>query len=167
MKQIFALFAIMFLLAGGTFVAQKYLENRDFSSQTVNNTITLPPSKKPTVTINDQVFNLEIAKTDVGKQIGLSAKEKLDENAGMLFPFETPSYYSFWMKDMKFPIDIIFIKDSRIVTIHKNAKPPANPNDSPPIYNPTEPADTVLEINAGLSEKYNFKEGDVVTFENL
>ena len=80
----------------------------------------------------------------------------------MLFPFEKPGYYSFWMKNMKFPIDIIFIKSGKIVTIHKDVMPPKNLTDALPIYNPKEPADTVLEINAGLSEDYKFKEGDEV-----
>lgn len=167
MKQVFALFVLIFLLAGGTFIAQKYLQNRDFGGQVGTSTATVAPSKIPTATINNRKFNLEIARTPIEKEIGLSTKEKLDENAGMLFPFESPSYYSFWMKDMKFPIDIIYIKEGRIITIHKNVRPPASANETPRIYNSTDPADTVLEINAGLSEKYNFKVGDIVTFENL
>ena len=162
MKQVFGLFAVIFILAIGTFIAQKYLQTRDFSNLIGTDT----SSKTPTATINNHTFNLEIAKTEAEKEVGLSAKERLDENSGMLFPFESPSYYPFWMKNMKFPIDIIFARNGLIVTIHKNVKPPASPTEKPPIYNSTEPADTVLEINAGLSEKYKFKVGDVVRLEN-
>lgn len=161
MKQVFVLFAILFLLAGGVFVAQKYLQTRDFSNLISTGT----PSKIPTATINNHSFNLEITKTQQEKEIGLSAKKKLEQNAGMLFLFEKPGSYPFWMKNMKFPIDIIFIRNGRIVTIHKNVKPPKNSNENPPTYNSTEPANTVLEINADLSEKYNFKVGDVVRLE--
>ena len=85
----------------------------------------------------------------------------------MLFPFEKADYYSFWMKNMKFPIDIIYINKNHIVTIHQNIKPPKTKEESLPIYKPEDPSDTVLEINAGLSEKYKFKKGDTVKTENL
>lgn len=123
--------------------------------------------KTPTATVNNYTFKLEVAKTQQEKEIGLSKKKTLEKNAGMLFRFEKPSYYPFWMKDMKFPIDIIYIRDGRIVTIHKNVKPPKSLNENLPIYNSSEPADTVLEINAGLVQKYNIKEGDIVKIENL
>jgi len=118
--------------------------------------------KTPTATISNHTFKLEIAKTQQQKEIGLSKKKALEKNAGMLFRFEKTDYYPFWMKNMQFPIDIIFIKNSRIVTIHKDVKPPKGLNENLSIYNSSEPADTVLEINAGLSEKYNFKEGNEV-----
>lgn len=161
MKQVLALFAIMFILAIGTFIAQRYLQTGDFSAF-----FGAPPKKTPTATINNHAFNLEIAKTPEEKEIGLSTKESLDQDSGIYFPFEKPSYYRFWMRDMKFPIDIIFIRNGRIVTIHKNVNPPTNPNETLPIYSPTEPADAVLEINAGLSDEYNFKVGDVVILKD-
>lgn len=129
--------------------------------------IVVASQKTPTATINNYTFKLEVAKTQQEKEIGLSAKKMFGQNSGMLFLFERPAYYSFWMKNMKFPIDIIFIRNGRIVTIHKNVKPPTSNSENPPIYNSTEPADSVLEINAGLSEKYRFKEGDIVKLENL
>ena len=55
---------------------------------------------------------------------GLSIKNTLNESEGMLFPFDTPGEYSFWMKDMKFPIDIIWIDSNyKIVYIEKNLQP--------------------------------------------
>ncbi|OGH13804.1 MAG: hypothetical protein A2687_03390 [Candidatus Levybacteria bacterium RIFCSPHIGHO2_01_FULL_38_26] len=152
MKKFLVVFILVLFLAAGVIIYQSFLQN-------------IP--KTPTATINNQTFVLEVAKTEEEKAVGLSAKEKLNENAGMLFPFETPSYYSFWMKNMKLPIDIIYIRDGKIVTIHKNVQPPANPNENLQIYNSTAPADTVLEINAGFSEKYNFKEGDEVRLEDI
>lgn len=152
MKQVFALFAVLSVLIIGAIIVQKYLQ---------------APSKIPTANINNHTFNLEIAKTPKEKETGLSAKKTLEKNSGMLFPFEKPGYYAFWMKNMKFSIDIIYIRNGRIVTIHKNVKPPINANENPTIYNSSEPADTVLEINAGLAQKYNIKEGDIVKIENL
>jgi uncharacterized membrane protein (UPF0127 family) len=71
------------------------------------------------------------------------------------------------MKNMKFPIDIIFIRDNKIVTIHQNVPAPKSPADNLPLYQPSEPADAVLEITAGLSQKNGFTKGDTITFKNL
>lgn len=122
--------------------------------------------KSPTAKINSRTFKLYVAKSDKDKQIGLSKYKKIDSTQGMVFSFPKASYYPFWMKEMKFPIDIIFIKEGKIVTIYKNVPTPIN-NSNPPVYNSTVPADTVLEVNAGLSQKYNFKEGDRVAFSNI
>ena len=152
MKKFLALFTILLLIVTIVLTAQNHFKTR---------------SKTPTATIHNHTFKLELAKTQKEKEIGLSAKKTLEKDFGMLFPFEKPSYYSFWMKSMKFPIDIIFINNDRIVTIYKNVSPPKNPSEGLQTFAPKEPADTVLEINAGLSEKYNFKEGDIVKIEYL
>ena len=68
---------------------------------------------------------------------------------------------------MKFPIDMIYIKDDTIITIIKNASVPKKDNENLTIYHSTAPSNKVLEINGGLSEKYNFKNGDKVKYENL
>ncbi len=122
--------------------------------------------KTPTAKINNQTFKIEVAKTNETRQVGLSGKDSIPQDFGMLFPFETQNYYSFWMKNMKFPIDIIFIRGNKIVTIFQSVKPPEKEVMSLPLYQPTEPSDAVLEINAGLSEKYGFKPGDTVKIEN-
>ena len=122
--------------------------------------------KTPTATINNHTFKLLVAKTAQEKEIGLSKRKSLDKNSGMLFTFDQPDYYSFWAKDMQFPIDILFINNDKIVTIYKDIKPQKD-QDSLPILKPKEVSDIVLEINAGLSEKYKFSEGDLVKVENL
>lgn len=131
----------------------------------VKNPLFLKSSAK--ITINKQVFNLLIAETAKEKQVGLSQKKSLPNDYGMLFPFEKQGYYSFWMKDMKFPIDIIFIKDKKIVTIYDNIKPPSSKSESLTVYQSTEVADTILEINAGLSKKHGFKKGMEIKYENF
>ena len=118
--------------------------------------------KGPTARINNRTFNLYIAKSDKDRQIGLSKYNKIADNWGMVFQFGKADYYPFWMKEMKFPIDIIYVKDGKIVTIHQNVNPPQE-NQGLTIYNPESPADTVIEVNAGLSKKYNLKTGDRVS----
>jgi uncharacterized protein len=122
---------------------------------------------QPKAVIKNHSFDLLLAKTEKEKEIGLSNNKSLPLNQGMLFKFNSASYYSFWMKNMKFPIDIIFMKNNKIVTIYSKVKPPAQSNNQLAIYQPEEPADAVLEINAGLSDKYGFKKDITVNYENL
>ena len=119
-------------------------------------------NKKTNVLINNIYFNGEIAKTDAQKATGLAKYNKIDDNFTMVFPFILPDYYTFWMKDMKFPIDIIYVRKNKIVDIFQSVQAPKNADAALPIIRPSEKSDTVLEINAGLSNKYKFKKGDTV-----
>lgn len=121
-----------------------------------------PVKNTPTLTINNKTFNIDIARTDEQKAKGLSIYNKLSLNKGMIFIFDSSDYYTFWMKDMKFPIDIIYIKKNLIVDIFKNVPNPKSENETLSIIRPKSDADIVFELNAGLSEKYNFKIGNTV-----
>lgn len=151
MKTIFALFALLLVIAFGIYFYQN--NPKSFQFFFANN---------KEVGINNHVFKVSIAQTSEEKQIGLSNKSSLPQDQGMLFPFEKEGFYSFWMRDMKFPIDIIYIRKNKIVTIYQNVQPPKIKEENIPLYKPEEPADKVLEINAGLSQKYGFKKGDEV-----
>lgn len=120
--------------------------------------------KTPTqkVLINGKSFNTEIVKSGKDQQVGLAKYKQIAKDFGMLFIFNNKGYYSFWMKDMKFPIDIIFISDNKITTIFKNIDYPKNGNNNLQSYKPDTPADMVFEVNAGISDKYNFQKGDSV-----
>ncbi len=150
-RKIFFLLAFVFSLIG-VIVFANYSNNKT--------SVTKPPK----ITINNHTFNLYLAKSSRDKEIGLAKYSNLPQNQGMLFPFGISSYYSFWMKDMKFPIDIIFIGNNRIVVIYQNLQPPKK-DQNLTIYRPQELSDTVLEINAGLSEKYGFRNGDSVKID--
>lgn len=121
---------------------------------------------KTKVSANNKTFSVFVAKSDIEKQVGLSSKEKIAESQGMLFLFDKPDYYSFWMKEMKFPIDIIYIDNNKVTTVISNVKPPSKPEDLT-IYQPKAKSDMVLEVNAGLAQKYNIKEGTTIKIENL
>jgi uncharacterized protein len=119
-----------------------------------------PPSK---VTIDNHILSVELAKTDKEQQQGLSGRNSLPQDQGMLFIFKTPDRYPFWMKGMKFPLDIVFIKNNKIVTIFRNVPVPSDPNATNlPVYVPTQPANYVLEIKAGQSKTFDFQNGDDV-----
>lgn len=125
-----------------------------------------PSSTKTKVTINNKTFNVFLAKSAIEKQIGLSSKNKISENQGMLFLFDKPDYYSFWMKEMKFSIDIIYIENNKVTTVISGVKPPSDSTNLP-IYTPKKKSDMVLEVSAGLSKKYNIHEGATINIENL
>ena len=121
---------------------------------------------KTKVSVNNKTFSVLVAKSDIEKQIGLSSKDKITEDQGMLFLFDKPDYYSFWMKEMKFPIDIIYIVNDKVTTVISNVKPPSS-SVNLPIYQPKEKSDMVLEVNAGLAEKYKIQKGTTIKIENL
>ena len=114
------------------------------------------------ITINDHAFFVETVSDPQAQQIGLTKYNSIKEDQGMLFIFEQPGDYGFWMKNMQFPIDILFINNDTIVTIVSNAEPAAADAENPTIYHADAPIDKVLEITAGLAEKYELKRGDKI-----
>jgi len=120
-------------------------------------------TKTSKVTINKQAFTVYVAKTEKEKQIGLSGRNSISSTQGMIFLFDKPDYYGFWMKNMKFSIDIVYLNNKKIVTIFPNVPYPKNATDQLPVYTPTAPADTVVEFKAGTADKYKFKVGDTAT----
>ncbi len=99
-------------------------------------------------------LELEIADTESERARGLSGRAALGENEGMLFIFDEPEMPGFWMKDMHFPIDIIWLDENRqIVGLHENIAPDTYPAIFyPPRLveaGPPRPIKYVLEVNAG------------------
>ncbi len=115
--------------------------------------------------VNGTEFSVEMADTTLSRMKGLSGRDGLAENEGMFFVFDSPANQGFWMKDMKFPIDIIWVKGDKIVGFAENVQPePGKTVFGLKIYNSPEPVDRVLEVNAGTVAKYGFKAGDEVTY---
>ncbi len=82
----------------------------------------------------------------------------------MLFLFETPQIQSFWMKDMRFEIDILWIRSGHIVGITPNLPLPKSPRDLPQFASPV-PCDVVLEVRAGAAKHWGLLLGDTVRIE--
>ena len=102
---------------------------------------------------------VEVANTKASREQGLSGRKSMKDDEGMLFIFDTPGRYGFWMKDMNFPLDIIWINDDGIVVsvergVAVESYPKAFINQSNARY--------VLEINAGLAEKFGLYIGSKV-----
>lgn len=116
--------------------------------------------KTAKIKIGSAVFQIEIADSFLERQKGLSNRKNLGESKGMLFVFPIAANYGFWMKEMNFPIDIIWIKDDRIIGISENLAPD---NLKPlKVYYPPKNIDKALEILAGAAMKKGIKIGDRV-----
>jgi len=124
----------------------------------------VPNQNQPFVKIGDTHISVEVMRSAEQKAKGLSGRTSLAENAGMLFVFSPKQKVSFWMIDMHFPIDIIWIADGKIIGIEKNAPAPekGTPNDKLPLYYSPSEIDHVLEVNSGFSEKHSIKTGDSI-----
>jgi uncharacterized membrane protein (UPF0127 family) len=106
-------------------------------------------------------LKVEIASTEEARRRGLGGRIGLESDQGMLFAFDRPQTLSFWMKDMRFPIDIIWLDQNyTVIDISKNVRPDSYPT----IYSPKIPAQYVLEVNAGISDSYGIDEGTALTF---
>ena len=112
--------------------------------------------------VGNTIFNIEIADTATKRQRGLSGREILNTDSGMLFVFEKEDFHGIWMKDMKFPIDIIWLDEEFvIVDIAANISPDSFPN----VFVPRAPAFYVLELNSGVSSTYDLEFGMQLVIE--
>lgn len=112
--------------------------------------------------IDDKELKLEIASDSSSRSKGLSGREELCENCGMLFLFDKKSMYDFWMKDMKFPLDIVYIDGNKVSEVFTNV--PMLTDGKTTVISPKNPADKVLELNAFSAEKNGLKQGKILTF---
>lgn len=115
-------------------------------------------SRDVVVTVGDRTFLSEVADTPASRELGLGDRDSLCVDCAMLFRFETAGNYGFWMKGMRFPLDLAWIRDGRIVHIERDI-----PVDSPDIMYPGADVTDVLETNAGALS--DVREGDVVSLQ--
>ena len=118
------------------------------------------------VIIAGQKIKVDLALTPAEQSQGLSGRVGLGNDEGMLFIFDTPGRYPFWMKDMNFPIDMIWLsEDMKVIYIKKDARPELYPETFGPREDSPD-AKYVLEVVSGFSDKNNLNVGDSVTFTN-
>jgi len=116
----------------------------------------------PTTAILGQTtVTLEIADSPEERKRGLSYRNNLPESTGLLFVFDRSDKYGFWMKEMHFPIDIIWLDENyRVVHIKENARPESYPG----VFKSESPALYVLEVNAGVAAQAGLEIGDIIEF---
>ncbi len=110
---------------------------------------------------NKDRVNVELADTPAKRARGLSGRKSLAADKGMLFIFPQADYHSFWMKEMRFPIDIIWLDTNwKVVDIRGNLQPESFPAS----YAPSQPALYVLELPAGTAAKRGVEIGTKLEF---
>lgn len=116
------------------------------------------------VCVKDVCVRAEVVNTAADRQQGLMFRENLPQGQGMLFVFEAEGRYGFWMKNMKFPIDIIWIdKEKRVVDIKPNLSPC---QDVCEIFEPRAKALYALEVEAGFCRRNKIEIGDKVSIDD-
>ncbi|MBI3576869.1 DUF192 domain-containing protein [Candidatus Gottesmanbacteria bacterium] len=117
------------------------------------------------ITIHNHKIFVELAITDEEKRKGLSNRNPLPPDGGMLFLMGQLAYHGFWMKGMRFPLDFIWIRDKTVVDLTENVPNPID-DEAPVSLKPHAPADKVLEVNAGTIAADQISIGDPVSFKN-
>jgi uncharacterized membrane protein (UPF0127 family) len=115
------------------------------------------------VSIGVHLIDAEIAVTAARPPPGQSGRAGLAQGEGMLFLYDEPGRRGFWMPDMHFDIDIVWIRADRVV--HIESRVPHVVSGALPTYRPDAPADTVLEVAAGTAERLGWRVGDAVRVE--
>ncbi|HIK25985.1 MAG TPA: DUF192 domain-containing protein [Thermosynechococcus sp. M46_R2017_013] len=110
-------------------------------------------------------IQLEVARTPAQQQLGLMFRSHLPKNRGMLFPLSPPQVASFWMKNCLIPLDLIFLRDGKVVAIAP-AAPPCQTLPCP-TYESGVAVDAVLELVGGRAAELGLKVGDTVKIVKL
>lgn len=117
--------------------------------------------------VRDQPLTVEVVNSTQSITTGLGNRQELGSD-GMLFMFGKKQNISFWMKDMKFNLDFIWIADGKIVEVTPNVSAPQNfienQDQNLPIYSPSQAVDMVLELPAGKSQLLHLEKGNTVRF---
>lgn len=118
--------------------------------------------KATTLRMDGRTFVLDIADTPAQQQLGLGERDSLAANRGMVFPYADSGQRCFWMKDMRFAIDIIWLDaQKRVGHIEKSV----SPDSYPQTYCPDMAARYVVELQAGMADAAGIKVGDSLLLE--
>lgn len=119
---------------------------------------------KAIVNIGGKHLTASIADSKSSRERGLSGVHSIGPNEGKIFLFEEEGFHKFWMKDMKFPLDVIWVNDQNtVVDIRENLAPETYPDTFVPAY----PASKTIEVNAGWVAENDIKIGDTIMFTEL
>ena len=116
----------------------------------------VPTMRTETILLNNIPIKALVADTEAERVQGLSGRNGLNESEGMLFVFDVPNKYGIWMKNMNFPIDIVWADGGKIISIEKSVSPTSYPK----VFYPTTSARFVLELPAGFCDTHDLKVGD-------
>lgn len=113
------------------------------------------------VEIEGKIIQAEVADDASEKATGLGGRDCIGHNQGMLFMFDKPGQYGFWMKDMEFPIDIIWIDvNHHVVKVQANVEEDTYPT----VFTNDQPAQYVLELPAGRADELGVNQNSIIQF---
>jgi uncharacterized membrane protein (UPF0127 family) len=124
-----------------------------------------PPVRLRTIEVvcaDKNIFKTYVANNESDREKGLSILKKINSDESMIFIFDTPMRYAFWMKDMKFPIDIVWLDENKKIV---DIKSDVSPRTYPEAFAPDSESLYVMEFKAGTSKKINIKIGDICNFD--
>jgi uncharacterized membrane protein (UPF0127 family) len=120
--------------------------------------------KGQTLSIGNKItINIDIADTNAKRAKGYSNHAPISYNEGLLFVFPVSDFYAFWMQDMLFDLDFIYIEKGRVVHVIENVPAPINNGGEVEYVNSPIPFSLVLEVKSGFIKKYGIKKNDAVT----
>jgi uncharacterized membrane protein (UPF0127 family) len=123
------------------------------------------PEPEGWVEIQGKRVWVEVADTPREQEKGLGERDSLAWDHGMYFEYDRPAFYAFWMKGMRFSIDIVWLREGRIVDLDPNV--PFEEGSNGPTLRPAELVDAVLEVPAGYAAVHGWRIGDRVKMERL
>jgi uncharacterized membrane protein (UPF0127 family) len=165
----------IFLVFGGMLVVYKQAEAPTPPPATI-----LP--EVSTLSFGEKSIVVELAFTEAERMRGLGGREKISNDEGMLFIFGESDFHGIWMKDMRFPLDILWLREVSGDTECKGIEPldakrrrsclvvvdireDALPESYPEVFQPREKASYVLEMNGGASRKFGMRVGSLLSLE--
>lgn len=124
---------------------------------------TLPKNPKgpmETMRLGGAELEVEVRDDEAGRGLGYSGRESIGADEGMLFVFGEPVQPVFWMKDMLFDLDVVWILGGKVIQIHEKMPAPTKDDPVAKTMTPSEPIDAVLEVAAGYVSERGIKVGD-------
>jgi uncharacterized membrane protein (UPF0127 family) len=121
------------------------------------------PAVIPLTLPSGKVLQVEVMVSDEDRQMGLMFRPSLSLDKGMLFIFEEPAFHTIWMKNCKFPIDIVWLDDDKKVVHLAESVPPCTAEPCP-VYSPLRKASYVVELNAGQARREKAVVGSTLVF---
>jgi uncharacterized membrane protein (UPF0127 family) len=162
-KRIFIMLGaagIIAIIGGGIYAAAiNAVTPTHFVQRTIAKVASVLPDRPQgrTVQLKGEMIHVDVADTPASREQGLSDRASLASDAGMLFVFPRDDRYAFWMKDMRFSIDMVWLaSDGTVVYIVRNASPDSYPTS----FMPDTPARYVLELPAGWANAHRLAIGD-------
>lgn len=120
-----------------------------------------PTASKSTIRVADRTIPVDLAYTQATRTKGLSGRPCLAEGTGLVIGWDAPTFTKIWMPDMNFAIDVLFVRDGKVIMVYADAQPCATKADCP-TFGPDIPVDYVLEVPAGSAKAWGVAQGAAI-----